>query len=137
MAGYSATPLALKLGLRPNERLIALNAPENYASLLEGLPDGVTITNRVSAKASFVHLFVRQRSDLEKRLRELRRKLDDAGILWISWPKKAAKVATDITEDTIRALALPLGFVDVKVCAVDETWSGLKLMIRRENRKTK
>ncbi|MBA3831952.1 MAG: DUF3052 family protein [Chthoniobacterales bacterium] len=82
-------------------------------------------------------LFVRQRSDLEKRLRELRTKLDDAGILWISWPKKASKVPTDITEDTIREVALPLGFVDVKVCAVDETWSCLKLMIRRENRKPK
>ena len=137
MAGYSATPLAGKLGLRPNERLIAFNAPGNYASLLEGLPDGVKITSRVSANASFIHLFVRQRSDLKKRLRELRKQLDDAGILWISWPKKASKVPTDITEDTIRALALPLGFVDVKVCAVDETWSGLKLMIRRENRKRK
>ncbi len=135
MAGYSVTPLARKLGLRPNERLIALNAPAHYASLLEGLPEGVKITNRISADASFVHLFVRQRSELEKRLRELRTKLDDAGILWISWPKKASKVATDMTEDTIRAVALPLGFVDVKVCAVDEIWSGLKLMVRRENRK--
>ncbi len=72
---------------------------------------------------------------LAQRLRELREKLDDAGVLWISWPKKAARVPTDITEDVIRAEALPLGFVDVKVCAVDETWSGLKLMIRRENRR--
>jgi hypothetical protein len=137
MAGYSGTPLARKLGIRPNETLIALNAPENYRSLLEDLPAGVAITNRATTNAGFVHLFVRQRSDLEKRLRELRSKLDDAGILWISWPKKSAKVPTDITEDTIRAVALPLGFVDVKVCAVDETWSGLKLMIRRENRKQK
>ena len=136
-AGYSGTPLARKLGIRPNEKLIALNAPENYVSLLEGLPEGVTFSNRAATKANFVHLFVRQRSDLEKRLRELRTKLDDAGILWISWPKKASKVATDITEDTIRAVALPLGFVDVKVCAVDETWSGLKLMIRRKERKQK
>jgi hypothetical protein len=135
MAGYSGTPLARKLGVRPNETLIALNAPENYAQLLEGLPENVTISGRVTAKPVFVHLFVRQRSDLEKRLRALRIRLDDAGILWISWPKKSSKVATDITEDTIRAVALPLGFVDVKVCAVDETWSGLKLMIRRENRK--
>jgi hypothetical protein len=74
---------------------------------------------------------------LAKRLTTLRTKLDDAGILWISWPKKAAQVETDITEDTIREVALPLGFVDVKVCAVDETWSGLKFMVRRENRKVK
>ncbi len=84
-----------------------------------------------------MHLFVKQRADLAKQLIALRTKLDDAGMLWISWPKKAAKVETDITEDTIREVALPLGFVDVKVCAVDETWSGLKLMVRRENRKAK
>lgn len=137
MAGYSGTPLTRKLGVRPNEKLIALNAPEHYVRLLEDLPAGVTIGKRVASKANFVHLFVRQRSDLEKRLRQLRTKLDDVGILWISWPKKASKVATDITEDTIRTVALPLGFVDVKVCAIDETWSGLKLMIRRENRKQK
>ncbi|MGZ5006092.1 MAG: DUF3052 domain-containing protein, partial [Chthoniobacterales bacterium] len=103
MAGYSGTPLARKLGVRPNERLVALHAPQNYAVLLEGLPDGVKITNRLTSGAVFVHLFVRQKSELEKRLRELRTKLDDAGILWISWPKKSSKVPTDITEDTIRA----------------------------------
>jgi hypothetical protein len=135
MAGYSGTPLARKLGIRPNERLIALNAPGHYGKLLEGLPEGVVISSRVAANASFVHLFVRQRAELVKQLATLRTKLDDAGILWVSWPKKAAKIETDITEDTIREVALPLGLVDVKVCAVDETWSGLKLMVRRENRK--
>ena len=135
MAGYSGTPLVRKLGVRPNEYLIALNAPEHYARLLEDLPEGVKLTKRLTAGARFVHLFVKERVELVTRLRELRRQLDDAGTLWISWPKKAAKVPTDITEDVIRAEALPLGFVDVKVCAVDETWSGLKLMIRRENRK--
>ena len=136
MAGYSGTPLVRKLGVRPNECLIALNAPEHYARLLVDLPEGVQTTKRLSAGASFVHLFATERAELAKRLRELRGKLDDAGVLWISWPKKASKVATDITEDVIRAEALPLGFVDVKVCAVDETWSGLKLMIRREKRKS-
>ena len=135
MAGYSGTPLVGKLGLRPNEKIIALNPPANYAQLLASLPEGAAITNRVTARARFVHLFVTRRADLAKRLTALRAKLDDAGILWVSWPKKSAKVATDITEDTIREVALPLGFVDVKVCAVDETWSGLKLMIRRANRK--
>ncbi len=136
MAGYSGTPLVGKLGIRPNEKIAAIHPPANYAQLLTGLPNGAVITNRVAAEARFVHLFVTRRSDLEKRLTAFRAKLDDAGILWVSWPKKSAKVATDVTEDTIREVALPLGFVDVKVCAVDETWSGLKLMIRRANRKT-
>ncbi len=133
-AGYSRTPLPQKLGIRPNERIMALNAPHHYANLLGELPDGATITDRLRSPASFIHLFVTKRAELEKRLSRLRAKLDDTGMLWISWPKKSAKVATDVTEDTIRAVALPLGYVDVKVCAVDETWSGLKLMIRRENR---
>ncbi|CAA9232885.1 MAG: FIG00635973: hypothetical protein [uncultured Chthoniobacterales bacterium] len=124
-----------KLGIQPAERIVAINAPAHYAQLLGGLPDGVSISSRVAPKARFVHLFVNKRADLAKRLEMLRGKLDDAGVLWVSWPKKSSGVATDVTEDTIRALALPMGFVDVKVCAVDETWSGLKLMIRRENRK--
>lgn len=135
MPGYSGTPLVKKLGIGADEHVVAINPPEYYRQLLEGLPDGARTTGRVTAGARFVHLFVTRRGELEKRLGTLRKKLDDAGMLWVSWPKKASGVATDITEDTIRAVALPLGFVDVKVCAVDDTWSGLKLMIRRENRK--
>ncbi len=135
MSGYSGTTLRQKLGIRPNEQIIALNAPERYPALLGKLPAGAVITDRLTSSASFVHLFATDRAELEKRLSVLRTTLDDAGVLWVSWPKKAAKVRTDITEDVIRAVALPLGFVDVKVCAVDETWSGLKLMIRRENRR--
>src|SRR4051812_30327867 len=135
MAGYSGTPLVRKLGIRPNEKIVALHPPDHYETLLEDLPEGATITNRVTAGAPFVHLFATRRADLEKQLTSLRTKLAEAGILWVSWPKKSSGVATDISEDTIREVALPLGFVDVKVCAVDETWSGLKLMIRRENRK--
>ena len=134
MAGYSGTPLVRKLGILPNERIIALNAPDHYRDLLVDLPEGVAITGRVPPKPKFVHLFETSRAALETRLSSLRKKLDDSGTLWVSWPKKAAKVPTDITEDVIRAVALPLGYVDVKVCAVDETWSGLKLVIRRENR---
>jgi hypothetical protein len=137
MAGYSGTPLVRKLGIAPNEFMVALNAPDHYRDLLEDLPEGVTITERVPAKPKFVHLFETSRGALETRLNALRNKLDDAGMLWVSWPKKAAKVPTDITEDVIRAVALPLGYVDVKVCAVDATWSGLKLVIRRENRAKK
>lgn len=135
MAGYSGKPLAQKLGIAAGERVVALHAPSTYAALLEGLPEGVTIANRMTSNASFVHLFVTRRAELEKALGKLRDSLDQAGVVWVSWPKKAAKVATDVTEDVIRAVALPLGFVDVKVCAVDDTWSGLKLVIRRVNRK--
>ena len=135
MPGYSGTPLVRKLGIPAGERVVAINAPSHYEQLLEGLPDDVSISERIAANARFIHLFVRERADLEERLSSLRTKLDDAGVLWVSWPKKSSRVVTDVTEDTIRSVALPLGYVDVKVCAVDDTWSGLKLMIRRENRK--
>lgn len=135
MPGYSGTPLVLKLGIRSAERVVAINPPQHYAALLEGFPEGALITDRLTAGAEFVHLFVTRRADLAKRLSSLRTKLADAGAVWVSWPKKSSGVPSDVTEDTIREVALPLGFVDVKVCAVDETWSGLKLMIRRENRK--
>src|SRR5215213_10353838 len=114
MAGYSGTPLVRKLGIRPDERVIALQPPPHYETLLDGLPAGVALTNRVFAGATFVHLFVTERARLEKQLALLREKLADAGVVWVSWPKKSAGVPTDITEDMIRALALPLGFVDRK-----------------------
>jgi hypothetical protein len=136
MAGYSKTPLAQKLGIKPGMKVTALNAPADYRNLLAPLPAGVSFIDKASAGAGFVHLFVTERRVLEKELKRLRRLLDDAGLLWISWPKKSSGVATDITEDVIRQVCLPLGFVDVKVCAVDETWSGLKLMVRREERKS-
>ena len=136
MPGYSATPLVRKLGIQPNERIVAIGAPEHYEQLLEGLPAGVAISGRVVADARFVHLFVTKRAELKKQLGALRKKLADDGVLWVSWPKRSSGVASDVTEDTIREVALPLGFVDVKVCAVDDTWSGLKLMIGRENRAT-
>ncbi len=135
MAGYSGTPLPRKLGIKPGLTVVPINPPGNYRRLLDSLPKGVTFSERISAGFSFAHLFVRQYTELEKRLPVLRAKIADSGTLWISWPKKSANVPTDVTEDMIRALALPHGLVDVKVCAIDETWSGLKLMVRRENRK--
>ena len=135
MAGYSKTPLAQKLGIKAGTKVAALAAPAGYKKLLAPLPDGVSFSDKASAGSNFVHLFVTERRTLETELKRLRKILDDAGVLWISWPKKSSGVATDITEDVIRDVCLPLGFVDVKVCAVDDTWSGLKLMIRRENRK--
>jgi hypothetical protein len=136
MAGYSKTPLAQKLGIKPGTKVAAVGAPASYRKMLAPLPRKVSFTDNVSAGSAFVHLFVTERRILEKELKQLRALLDDSGVLWISWPKKSSGVATDITEDVIRDVCLPLGFVDVKVCAVDETWSGLKLMIRRENRRS-
>jgi hypothetical protein len=135
MAGYSKTPLAQKLGIKAGAKVVALNAPAGYRKWLAPLPEGVSFGNRTIAGSTFVHLFVTKRRSLERELNRLRKLLADAGVLWVSWPKKSSGVATDITEDVIRDICLPLGLVDVKVCAVDETWSGLKLMIRRENRR--
>lgn len=134
MAGYSATPLVRKLGIKPGQRVATIEAPKGYRELLAPIPEGVSFTKEVAADAPFVHLFVKERRILSSELKRLRRLLADTGVLWVSWPKKASNVKTDITEDVIREVCLPLGFVDVKVCAVDETWSGLKLMIRREKR---
>ena len=134
MAGYSGTPLVRKLGIKPGEQIVAINAPKNYAQLIVDLPDGARIASKSNAGARFVHLFVTKRAELARELKRLRKSLRDTGTLWVSWPKKSSGVTTDITEDVIRAEALPLGFVDVKVCAVDETWSGLKLMVRRTER---
>jgi len=136
MASYSGTPLPQKLGLKPNEQVVLINAPKNYAELLAEIPAGIVFSGRMKSGARFVHLFLAKRSELQKKLVTLRKQLADDGTLWVSWPKKSAGVPTDVTEDVIRAVALPLGFVDIKVCAVDETWSGLKLVVRRTNRKS-
>lgn len=136
MVGYSGTPLAQKLGITPGTTVVALKPPSNYRKLLGKGVRGVEFAGRTRNGADFVHLFTTRRSELAKRLSILRTTIDDVGVVWVSWPKKSSGVSTDVTENVIRDLALPLGFVDVKVCAVDETWSGLKLMIRRENRKS-
>jgi hypothetical protein len=135
MAGYSETPLAQKLGIKPSTIVVAIDAPENYRKLLSPIPSGVNFATRVVGNSKFVHLFVKERRVLQQQLISLRAKIAEDAVLWVSWPKKSSGVVTDITEDVIRAVALPLGFVDIKVCAVDEIWSGLKLMIRREQRK--
>ena len=137
MAGYSGTPLPQKLGIKPGMIVVAIDPPDHYRKLLDPIPSGVNFATRPVGNTKFVHLFATRRTELATQLSILRRKIADDAVLWISWPKKSSGVATDITEDVIRAVALPLGFVDIKVCAVDETWSGLKLMIRRENRKSK
>lgn len=121
MAGYSGTPLAQKLGIKTGQKVITINPPAGYSKLLAPLPAAVSFTGKAAAGASFVHLFISERNALEKELKRLRKLTADTGILWVSWPKKSSGVATDVTEEVIREVALPLGFVDVKVCAVDET----------------
>ena len=133
-AGYSGTPLAKKLGIVAGSHVATRHAPADYGDLLEPLPDGVVFDAKVAATTDVVHVFADRRSVLAKELGSLRKSIRSNGSVWVSWPKKASKVPTDITEDTIREVALPLGFVDVKVCAVSEVWSGLKLVIRKELR---
>ncbi len=134
MPGYSPRSLVQKLGVRPDTRIVALGAPADYPKLLGALPPGVTIQTRLPARARFIHQFSRSRAELEAGLARAARALADDGTLWVSWPKKASGVATGLTESSVRAAALPLGLVDVKVCAVDEVWSGLKLVRRKELR---
>ena len=132
--GYSGTPLARKLGVVAGSRVVAVGAPEAYLDWLAPLPQGVRFESEVSAATDVVHVFADRRTELQVQLGSLRGRIAPAAAVWVSWPKKAAKVPTDITEDTIREIALPLGFVDVKVCAVSAVWSGLKLVIRKELR---
>jgi hypothetical protein len=133
-AGYSGTPLSKKLGLKEDAHVCTIGAPANYRKLLAPLPAGVTFAARITRSCDLVHVFTARRAELAKTLAACRKNLAPAAVIWVSWPKKAAKVPTDITEDTIREIALPMGLVDIKVCAVDETWSGLKLVLRKELR---
>jgi len=134
MVGYSGTPLAKKLGIKAGSRLLLVDAPDAYLALLEPLPEGIQFDTQLSEATDIVQIFAVQRAALEQLLTSYRAKLKSTGMVWVSWPKKSAKVPTDITEDTIREVALPLGYVDIKVCAVDQVWSGLKLVIRKELR---
>lgn len=133
-SGYSGTPLAKKLGISAGCRLLAIAAPADYVQLLAPMPDDVRLEKKPGTGIDVTHLFTTRRADLATQLKALRKSLRPDAALWVSWPKKASRVATDITEDTIRELALPLGFVDIKVCAVSEIWSGLKLVVRKELR---
>ena len=129
-AGYSGTPLAEKLGLKPSSRVFLLDPPQDYLALVAPLPEGLVFDPTASPNIDIAHIFVTRKEQLETQLAALRRNLRPDCMLWVSWPKKSSKVPTTITEDTIRELALPLGFVDIKVCAVSEVWSGLKLVVR-------
>ncbi|NVJ98849.1 MAG: DUF3052 family protein [Alphaproteobacteria bacterium] len=130
-AGYSGTPLIKKLGIKDGFVIRTLHAPDHYGTLLGPLPVGVTTSG---TPCDFIHSFYTERALFEAELKSLMEILERNGMIWISWPKKTAKVPTDMTEGVVREVALPLGLVDVKVCAVDEIWSGLKLVIRKELR---
>ena len=134
MAGYSGTPLVRKLGIRAGDVVGLLNAPPGAEDLLVGLPPDVVLRRRAQGTLDLALSFDVRRRDLERRIGPVLRAMRTDGCWWVAWPKRASKVPTDLTEDVVRALALPLGLVDVKVCAIDATWSGLKLVWRRERR---
>jgi hypothetical protein len=134
VAGYSGTPLAKKLGIKDGARVFLANAPDDYARLVAPLPAGVRMVRTIDDRTDLIHIFVVRRRDLDTAVTRTLRLMRTDAVVWISWPKKSSGVATDVTEDTIREVALPLGLVDIKVCAVDDTWSGLKLVIRKERR---
>jgi hypothetical protein len=133
-AGYSATPLVKKLGLKPGFKILVMNEPENYLTLLQNLPDGIVMMKHPEPGLDMIHFFVVQARELFKDLPVLKKLIASNGMIWVSWPKKSSKLPTDITEDTIRELAIRTGLVDVKVCAIDEVWSGLKLVIPLKDR---
>jgi hypothetical protein len=135
MPGYSGTPLAKKLGINPGMTILAVNEPKDYAALLGPLPSGTSIVAKTKpGAAGLVHLFVPSLAALEKQLPQARKAMTTDGAIWVSWYKKAAKIPTDVTEDAIRACALKTDLVDVKVCAVTDIWSGLRLVIRKHLR---
>jgi hypothetical protein len=134
MAGYSGTPLAAKLGIKEQSEVVLIGAPEGYLESLQPLPASVRFAAGPSASSSIVQVFATKRAELEQALASYRKVLSPQAAVWVSWPKKSSRVATELTEDTVRELALPIGFVDVKVCAVSEVWSGLKLVVRKKLR---
>lgn len=134
MPGYSGTPLVKKLGIKPGARVWVKNRVSGYEKLVAPLPEGVKILSRAGKELDVVHFFTKQATELFRELPRMMERIAADGAIWVSWPKRASRVATDVTEDVVREAALPLGLVDVKVCAVDEVWSGLKLVIRKELR---
>lgn len=133
-AGYSKTPLIKKLGYKPFNRILIQGQPQYYWDLIGPLPEGVQVLKRLAKSLDLIHFFTADHQELAAKLPKFMEKLEPNGMIWVSWPKKASKMPSTVTEDVIRKVALPMGLVDVKVCAVDEVWSGLKLVIRKELR---
>jgi hypothetical protein len=136
MAGYSGKPTVQKLGIKPGFRIFVTGLSGAYRNIVGELPDGVTITKAAKAPLDMVHLFATEAAGLAGKLRSYRDAIAPDGMVWVSWPKKASGVITDLSDVVVRDMALPLGLVDVKVCAVDETWSGLKFVIRKSERRS-
>ena len=136
MAGYSGTPLTQKLGIKDGMVVVAPGAPDDFASLLEPLPPGVTWKRQLRPPIDLAVAFFTARADVAKRWPALTNAVGPFGTVWVSWPKQSSDVRTDLTEDVFRELLLPTGWVDVKVAAVDDTWSGLKFVLRKELRPT-
>lgn len=133
--GYSGTPLVKKLGIKSGFRVKTKNAPVNYLELIAQVPDNVKISSRLRGQIDMWHIFSLSRNELSRMLVIALSEIKQDGMVWVSWPKKSSGVVSEITEDTIRDIALPMGLVDIKVCAINEIWSGLKLVIRKELRK--
>ena len=133
-AGYSGTPLAKKLGIRAGDTVVLVGAPDGFEAELDGLPDGVTLKRRAGGKPQVVILFTTKAADLTRRFEPLAKSIFPDGSLWIAWPKKSSGVATDVDENLLREIGLPLGVVDNKVCAVNDVWSGLRFVWRKSNR---
>ena len=130
----SSTPLAKKLGFKPGMRAAFVDAPEDFDAVLGELPDGVQVTRRLAAGKDVVVVFVTRRAELARRVQALKRAVAPDGMVWVGWPKRASGMETDMTEDVVRDVVLPTGLVDVKVCAIDATWSGLKLVYHLADR---
>jgi hypothetical protein len=135
MAGYSGTPLAKKLGIKEGHRVALVSAPDRFVGELEGLPENVIFDARARKPTDVIVLFVRSSAELKSTFQKHAAKLRQTGMLWVSWPKKASGVATDLTENIVRQVGLEAGLVDVKICAVNDVWSGLKFVIRVKDRK--
>ena len=133
-AGYSGTPLAKKLGIRAGDTVALVGAPDGFEDELEGLPDGVALRRRTGGKAQVVLLFTTKARELERRFPTLAKSVWPAGSVWVAWPKRSSGVATDLDENRLRDIGLPHGLVDNKVCAVNDVWSGLRFVWRKENR---
>jgi hypothetical protein len=134
VAGYSGTPLAKKLGIKDGFHIKLVNAPDHYLSLFADLPPHLHFDDAGNGAVDFIHFFSKSASEYGSLLPQLKEQIKPNGMIWVSWPKKASKVPTDITEDIIRNYAIEIGLVDIKVCAVDETWSGLKLVVPVKDR---
>ena len=137
MAGYSKTPLAKKLGIKEGFKIRCINAPDYYFKLFSDLPQDIIVSDDKNTKKNFIHVFVQNVKQLESTIPKVKNEIEENGMIWISWYKKSSKMPTDVTEDLVRKIALHNGLVDVKVCAVDDVWSGLKLVIPVKNRNRK